>query len=476
MKKMSQLFERRRALFYIILTMSLPAIAEMALNTMLGVSDTIMISLMIGKEALASVGFANQIVFTLIFIFSAFNTGAVALISRSYGEKNFTKLKETAEQNVTLNLAIGLVILCLSVIFNRSIFRIFDTSPEIYLDTLRYFNIILVGFIPMFLSFSFASILRGSGDTLTPMIITGIANLLNIAGNYVLIKGIGPFPQMGISGAAWATSGSRILALLIYIYVLYFRKSAIKLRFEVFFKKEIMKPLWKISLPGGVEQALMQLSFLAMAVIVSQLDTVSEAAFRILIQIESLSFMPAVGLSIATATLVGKSLGEKDVSKASEIGFLSGLTGLLWAVFIGLIFIFFPAGILSLFSRERSIIITGIPVMLFMGLNQLGLNLNIVISGALRGAGDTKRVMYISVARLWILFIPLSYLFVIKLQTGLGGIWYAEIISFAVFGSQLLLRFKNRKWADTDQEIIQDGTTRFRKRRLSRIRRGSSAS
>lgn len=445
-------FSSRKTILILIITMSLPAIGEMALNTMLGVADTIMISRFIGKEALSSVGFANQIVFTLIFIFSAFNTGAVALISRSLGEKNYAKLKKTAEQNVTLNLVIGSAILFLSIYFNREIFRIFDISPEIFEDALKYFNIILVGFVPMFLSFSFAAILRGSGDTKTPMVITGIANMINMVGNYVLILGVGPFPELGIAGAAWATSGSRVIAMGLYIYVLYIRKSDIRMNVKFLFDREILKPLWQISLPGGIEQALMQLSFLAMAVIISQLDTVSEATFRILIQIESLSFMPAVGMSIATATLVGKSLGEKDIDRASEVGFLSSGMGVLWGLFIGIVFILAPESILALFTKDRLLIEQGSRTMLFIGLNQLGLNFHIVMSGALRGAGDTKAVMIINTLRLWTIFVPLMYLFVLPMGRGIPGIWYAEMISFAIFGTQLFFRFRNRKWADISFE------------------------
>jgi len=438
----------KKTILFMIIAMSLPAIAEMALNTMLGVADTIMISRFIGKEALSSVGFANQIVFTLIFIFSTFNTGAVALISRSFGEKNYTRLKKIAEQNVTLNLLIGLGILFLSVLFNRHIFSIFNIPQQIRSDALTYFNIILVSFVPMFLCFSFAAILRGSGDTVTPMVITGIANILNILGNYVLILGIGPFPELGIAGAAWATSGSRILALLIYIYVIYIKNSEIRLRFTLFLEKEIIKPLWSISLPGGIEQALMQLSFLLMAIIISQLDTISEASFRILMQIESLSFMPAIGMSIATATLVGKSLGEKNVDKASEVGYLSSALGLIWAVIIGAIFIIFPREILGLFTKDNHLIDTAVKAMLFLGLNQLGLNFHILISGALRGAGDTRAVMIINSLRLWLVFVPLTYLFVLVLEQGITGIWYAEIISFTIFGYHLLMRFRSRKWID----------------------------
>lgn len=446
MKIIKEYLGQRKALLIMIITMSIPAIMEMALNTMLGVADTIMISRFIGKEALASVGFANQIVFSLIFIFSAFNTGAVALISRAFGEKNYKRLKDIATQNITLNLIIGIVILFIGFLLNDKIFRIFDVSENVYKDTVSYFKIIMIGFVPMFLCFSFAANLRGAGNTMTPMIITGIANVINIFGNYFLILGVGPFPMLGIEGAAWATSGSRILALLIYIYVLYFRKSDLRLHPRFIFSKDIIKPLWKISLPGAVEQALMQTSFVVMGVIISQLDTVAEATFRILIQIESLSFMPAVGMSIATATLVGKSLGEKDKDKAVEVGYLSTGIGILWAILIGAMFIIFPTPILAIFSKDISVINTGVPVMLFMGINQIGLNFVIIISGALRGAGDTRYIMINTLFRLWIIFVPGSYLFVNILNLGITGVWLAEILSFIIFGSMLLKRYHSKKW------------------------------
>ncbi|MGL1892087.1 MAG: MATE family efflux transporter [Spirochaetaceae bacterium] len=446
MINLKEIIQNKKALLFMIITMSLPAIMEMFLNTMLGVADTIMISRFIGKEALASVGFANQIVYTLIFIFSAFNTGAVALISRALGEKNYKKLEAIAEQNITLNLIIGIIILALGYIFSNSIFKIFDISDKVYNDAISYFKIIMIGFVPMFLCFSFAATLRGSGNTVTPMVITGVSNIINIIGNFVLILGIGPFPELGIEGAAWSTSGSRMIALLLYVFVIYIKKSNIRLKMKFFFNKDILKPLWKISLPGGIEQALMHISFVVMAVIVSKLDTVAEATFRILIQIESLSFMPAVGMSIATATLVGKSLGEQDPDKASEVGFLSAGMGVFWGIFIGTIFIIFPNQIIGIFTKDSVVINTGAPVMLFMGLNQMWLTFTIVISGALRGAGDTKYVMTNTLLRLWIIFIPLSFLFVNILNLGIVGVWYAEIASFFFFAALLFFRFKSRKW------------------------------
>ncbi len=442
-------FTAKRALILSILSMAMPAIIEMALNTMLGVADTIMISRFIGDSGLAAAGFANSIMFTLIFVFTSFNTGATALVSRSYGEENFDKLNRIGSQTVLLNGIIGLVVMILSLVFKDQIFMIFDTTPEVASMIDSYFSIIAYGMLAMFLSFSFASILRGAGDTFSPMVITGCANVLNIIGNYVLIKGVWIFPEMGIAGAALSTSVSRILAVIAYIFICFRLHERVHLRVAMMkFQQEIMKPLIRISLPGALEQALMQTSFLAVSVIISKLETTSEAAFRILINIESISFMPAVGISIAAATLVGKSLGEDNKEKAIDVGAVSYGLAIAWGVIAGLLFLVFRYPILSIFTTESSVIESSMFSMLLMAFNQPLLNFMIGISGALRGAGDTKSVMVITILRLWGVFVPLSYLTIIWLDYGVAGIWIAEIISFALFNAVIMKRFKSKKWTD----------------------------
>jgi len=220
-----------------------------------------------------------------------------------------------------------------------------------------------------------------------------------------------------------------------------------KLKLKFFFDKKIIKPLFRISWPGAIEQGLMQLSFVVIGVIVAKLATDSETLFRILIQIESLSFMPAVGISIAAATLVGKSIGEKDIHKATEVGFASAFLGVVWGSFIAILFVLFPELLIKAFTPEVAIVLIGLPVVPFMALNQPGLNFMIVMGGALRGAGDTRRLMYYTIARLWILFIPLAYIFIINFDAGVTGVWYAEIISILFFAFVIFLRFKSKKWS-----------------------------
>ena len=448
MKTMRTHFKYKKALFAMILALSLPAIIEMGLNTLLGVADVVMLGQLIGSNAIASVGFSNQIMYLLIFTFSAFNTGAIAMISRAYGEKDYDKLKNIAEQNVILNLIIGIIIMVISLMTRALIFTIYDIEPAIFADAVTYFTIILIGFVPMFLSFSFAAILRGSGDTKTPMRITALVNALNVIGNYVLITGWGPFPELGIAGAALSTSLSRLVAVLIYINHLYFKEHDFKLKFRLIFDTKIIRPLFRISLPGGIEQALMQLSFVIVGIFIAKLTTSSEALFRILIQIESLSFMPAVGFSIAAATLVGKSLGEKDIQKATEVGYTASFLGMSWGIFMAIIFLVFPSALIAFFTHESEIILLGIPVMPFLAINQPGLNFMIVISGALRGAGDTTKVMVYTILRLWLFFVPLSYVFILYFGNGVAGLWHSEIISILLFASALFYRFKGKKWAE----------------------------
>lgn len=431
-----------------MLTLALPAIIEMGLNTLLGVADTLMISRFIGAEALSAVGNANQIFFVLIFIFSSFNTGATALVSRSYGEGDFHKLNRVAAQATFLNILIGAVITLLAFRSRHLLFLVYDLTPAVRGLAIDYFAIVALSIPLMFIAFSYAAVLRGAGDTKTPMIITGIMNIANIIGNYVLITGFGPFPEMGVAGAALATTLSRLLGFFLYTYVLFVKHTKVRIKLQhMALTKDILSPLWQISYPGAIEQTLMQLSFLIGGIIITTLDTASEAAFRIILSIESLSFMPAVGLSIAAAALVGKSLGEKDVDKAETTGFIAAELGILWGILMGAVFLLFPETLLGIYDAGPSLIALSALTMIVAGFNQPFLNFMIVLSGALRGAGDTRAVLMITTARLWLFFVPLTYLFIVHLDRGIAGFWMAEITSFLFTSILLYRRFRSRKWA-----------------------------
>lgn len=446
-----QFVRNNKALILSIITISLPAIIEMALNTLVGMADTIMISKYIGNEAISAAGNANQLVFTIIFVFSSFNVGATALISRSYGEKNYSRLNQVAGQNLFFNILIGIVITILSVAFGSHTMRIFDTTKEVFEMSVSYLNIVSYSQIFMFISFAVSASLRGVEDTRTPMFVTSLVNILNIIGNYLLINGIGIFPKMGIEGAALSTTISRGVGAVLYIIILLRGNDYLKLKpIDLRISKEIFRPLWNLSSSAGLEQFLMQTSFFAMGIIITILDTTSEAAFRILITIESISYMPAIGISIAAATLVGKALGEKDKNKALHTGYISIGLGILWGIFIGIVFLLFPAQIAGIFSNDPEVIKELIVPLIIAGFDQPLLGFVIVISGALRGAGDTRTVMVLTSIRLWFVFVPLTYILIRFWNVGIKSVWISEIIALLIFNLIMLRRFQEKKWADIE--------------------------
>ncbi|WP_199872927.1 MATE family efflux transporter [Inediibacterium massiliense] len=438
---------KNKKLVLSILMITLPAVAEMGLNTLVNLADTVMVGRLIGKEALAASGFCNEIIFSLIFIFSSFNTGATAMIARRYGEKDYTSLNKIMGQNLSLNFIIGLIISILSFVFAKEILMIYDMSSDVLNMSLQYFRILSYSIPCMFISFCAAACLRGVSDTKTPMIITAITNILNIIGNYCLMTGFWIFPNMGIEGAALSTSISRFIGMVLYLYFLTKGSHHLKIVSEnLKITKNILIPLWNISYPGAIEQVSMSLSYIAAGMIVSLLDTNGEAAFRIVLSIERLSFMPAMGISIAASALVGKSLGEKDIPKSLDTGYTATFLGVSWGIFMGIIFISFPKMFLSLFTKEAILVDTSLLAMYVAGFNQPFLNFMIIISGALRGAGDTKTVMIISALRAWSMYVPLCYVFIILLKIGIAGMWISEILSFFVFASIMFIRFKRQKW------------------------------
>lgn len=436
------------ALLGTMIVVALPAIIEMSLNTGLMVADTLMVSRLVGKEALSAVGVANSVMYTLIFVFTAFNTGAVAMISRSYGEKDLIKAKEVANLNLILNLGIGIAVTLVAYLLRNWLFMPYDITSEVRAQVYIYFDIVMFGMVFQFVSFAFASISRGVEDTKSPMMITLVANVVNVVFNYLLIEGVWIFPRLQVAGAAWATTLSRVVAVTLYIWLFYGGAHKLRLFFNEFkLKTTYLKSLWRIAFPGAIEQFMMQTAFLVAGIIITKLDTDSEAAFRILLNIESTSFMPAVGISIAAATMVGKSLGEKQIEKAYAIGKLAGILGVIWGALIGIVFIALPTEIVSLFTVEEPLIAVSAAVMFYIGINQPLLNYNIAMSGALRGAGDTKAVMRLTALRLWVMFVPLTYIAIVWLDMGVAGLWYAEIASFAVFSAVMYRRFASKKWA-----------------------------
>ncbi|MCK8824005.1 MATE family efflux transporter [Fuchsiella alkaliacetigena] len=431
-----------------IIVLAGPAIIEMLLNTVLGLADTIMVGRGIGAAGLAAVNLANQIAFPIVFIFSAFNIGTTAIVSRYFGARCDSRAQRTASQSYMLNVIVGLFLTVLIFSTYEQLLSLFPAEAEVVKITMEYLEIIIFSQFFMLITISLSSSFRGAGDTTTPMLINGTINLLNILGNWLLIFGIGFFPEWGIRGAAIATTLSRIIGALVFTIIAARGNKKISLIyrwFKINFKQ--IKKIWRISWSAALEQLIMQSSMVILNYLTLKLGTIDYSAYNIIVRLESISFMPIFGISIATTTLVGQYLGAQDQQNALKSGNLSALLGIGLSFLLGILFILFPGFLAGIFINDPEVVSSTVLPLRLAGIQQIPIAVMIIYSGALRGAGDTLRVMWITIIRMWGLAIPITYFVVNYTDTALLGIFIGQNITFAVAALIFYLYFRTEKWA-----------------------------
>jgi len=430
-----------------ILILAIPSMIEMFLNTLVNVADTIMIGRPLGSAGISAMALANQIIFPVVFIFGAFNTGTTAIVARHIGAMEDSKANEGVTQSLILNFSIGIVLMLIMFLFYERFIRLFPAEERVILLSMDYLRIVIFSQFFMLIAFAISSSLRGAGDTRTPMFVNGAINILNIIGNYFLIYGVWIFPEMGISGAALSTTISRAIGALFLIYILLKGNRRIALTIDnIRINLKMMKRILNIGWSAAIEQFFMQTSFMVINFIIISLGKVSHAIFNIVIRIESISFMPAFGISIAATTLVGQYLGSKDEELAVSAGNISAVLGVILGVVLGIVFLIFPKELVSIFISEKEVIEAAVIPLRMAAFQEWAIAVMLIYAGALRGAGDTRRVMMVTIFRVWGLFVPFTYIFVNFTKLGIIGVFIATLTEFIVTAALFYLRFKSRKW------------------------------
>jgi putative MATE family efflux protein len=291
--------------------------------------------------------------------------------------------------------------------------------------------------------------LRGAGETRIPMIYNVGANLFNVFGNYVLIYGKLGFPALGVTGAAISTDIARILACLAGLYVLFFsRKTKLALTAKGDYRPDfdIIKQVFKIGMPAAAEQFVLQSGLILFARTVSGLGTATYAAHQIGLNINGLTFSPSQAFGVAATTMVGQSLGANDIKKADECANLIHKMGMAVACFIGLMFIFFSHPIARLYTNDLTVAAMAGTVLKIMALAQPGQSTQLVLAGALRGAGDTMYPLYASALGIWVFRVVMAYIFVNIFGWGLIGAWVAMVLDQYTRSAIVYTRYRSGKW------------------------------
>lgn len=436
-----------------ILHLAWPAALRMFLQSIVGIIDVIMVG-QIGAHALATVDVSNRFVFITIGVLSALTIGSTALVARYKGAKDSIKTNNIIIQSLLSGIILSSIVAILGFIFAKDILRMVmilmdEVDPFILNEGNIYLKIVFISMIFALPTMMLNSILQGLGDMRTPLYIMIITNIVNVIGNYLLIFGIGFFPRLEVTGAALGTGLGRLAGFLIGLYILLSKNTLIKIDFENVDWKihwKTIKDILNIGIPASVEQLVRQSSQIIYTTLVSGLGTITIAANAVAMNINSLPMMLGFGFSLAATTLVGQSLGANKEDLATEYGKQTTLITMILMSIISIPMFIWVDPIIKLYTNNPEVIELARPVVRMIICVQPVFAVYIVLSGALRGAGDTRFTMITTIIGNWAGRLLSSLFFGYILGYGLIGFWIGMLIDICTRASLIFKRFKSKKW------------------------------
>ena len=430
-----------------IFKLSIPVAIENVLHMSVFIIDAVMVG-RLGTDALASIGLAGALYFTISMVFSSLSVGSASIVARHIGAKEKEAAQVVGAQAVLMSLILGVLVTPLLLVFAQKMLVLMSAEPQVSALGKSYLQIIGGFFIFRLIILACNGILRGAGDTKTPMKITIIINCINILFNWLLIFGIGPFPRWGVAGAAWATAIAYTIGTVLLCTKLFTGRCILRISIRqiIQFHFESVKRIIRISIPAAIDAFLTQIGFLIFAKIVAILGTIPLAAHQIAIRIESISFMPGFALAVSTATLVGQSLGTKNVNLALLSMRRSCYFAMALMGFFAFIFLIFPAQMATIFKPEPSVLSLAVVCVMIAALEQPALAIYMVYSGGLRGAGDTISPMIITIVGTLCFHVPISYLFGITLGWGLAGVWFGSALDWICRAIAIYILYRRGRW------------------------------
>ncbi|MGQ9597824.1 MAG: MATE family efflux transporter [Anaerolineae bacterium] len=429
-----------------VLRLALPATGEQMLSMMVGIVDTFLVG-HLGAASLAAVGLASQWIFLAYTLLGATATGSTALIARFIGAKESEQANRVVRQSVWLGALIGLGCSLVGAGLAWPAVLLLGAEAEVVTLSTSYLRIV-AGFL-FFSSLMFIgnACLRGAGDTRTPLYVMLVVNLVNISVAWTTINGLWGLPKLGVVGSALGAASGQLVGGILVLANLLKGRSGIRLNFA-HFRPEwgLVRRILRIGLPTGVEQVFFRTGNMAYVRILAALGIAAYAANQVAINSWSLSFMPGFGFAVAATTLVGQSLGAQDPEEAQRRGFATYWMGAGLMGFIGLSFVFFPTQIMGFFTNDQEVIGLGALPLRIMGIFQPILAASMIFTGGLRGAGDTRYPMVVTAGGIWLVRLPLAYLFAIGLGWGLTGAWSSMAIDLTIRALLNFLRFRSGRW------------------------------
>ncbi len=409
----------------------------------------------LGTEELAAMSFAFPIIFVVISLGAGFSISGSALVSQYTGAEQSDQANHAAGQVLIFGTSISTFLTILGLLYGRSALQMLGPEPEVLELAWAYFRILCAAIPLIFIYFIFQATYRAIGDTVTPMLIKLFSVGLNVILDPLLIFGIGPFPYLGITGAAWATVFSRLLATIIGLYLLFtsYRGGLHLQTHHLIPDFQVILKIIKIGAPAAASMTALALARTFMTGIVGSFGTATMAAWGVVNRVMSVFRLPAMGTSRATTILVGQHLGAHQVPRAEKTAWTSTAVtfGSLFA--LGLVGLLVAPFIITIFDSTPDVVRIGTEYLRIAIFAYVFLGIQQVLCGGLRGAGNTVEDAAIRIITQWGMQIPFAYY--LSSIFGRIGIWWAVLLSYFLGAGLSIVWFRRGTWQET---VIDDPT------------------
>jgi len=406
-----------------ILLLAVPMVLEMLMESIFAVVDVFFVA-RLGANAVATVGLTESMLTLIYTVAVGLSIGATAMVARRTGERDTEGAARTAAQVIALGLLMGLMLGLCGVLLAPRLLRVMGASPEVISSGAGYTRVMLGGNVVIMLLFLINAVFRGAGDAAIAMRVLWLANLINILLGPCLIFGLGPFPELGVKGAAIATTIGRGTGALFAFSRLCVPGGRIRLtRRQLRIEPAVMMRLLRLSASGAFQVFIGMASWIGLIRILSSFGSDALAGYTIGMRILLFALLPSWGMSNAAATMVGQSLGARKPERAERAVWRAGFYNMCFLGTVGLVFVLFAGPIIGLFTHDPAVMPYGVACLRTVACGFLFYAYGMVITQSFNGAGDTWTPTVINLFVFWLWEIPLAYVLAIVLGFGPRGVF-----------------------------------------------------
>jgi len=433
-----------------IYRLALPTFVGNILFVALSIADMYFVG-KLGIDALATVAVGQTIAFTLWIAVEGIYMATIAMVSRAVGARDAAHAREVATQALIMGIVSSLSVGLVGYALSDRLLLLLGVSESVLTMGLPYLEVMCLGFIVMSPLFLSSAIMRGAGDVITPMKVFAVSTVFNIVLDPLLIFGVWLFPELGVVGSAWASVIARFTGAVAAIYVLFSGRSREEVHLhasEIRLNFPLMLEILKIGSYQSIEGAQWSLRRLIMMRVAARFGPMAQAVMGVGLRAGMLVEIVSWGLGSSAATLVGQNLGARNPQRAQDCAYRASRFGMLFAVCAGSAFYIFAPQIVAVFVHEQHVVEAGAVLLRFLAPTYLFTVWWMVFGRSLKGAGDTRSPMFITLGVFLVFQIALVLLLVLVMDVGMNGMWFGMAAANVLAGVAARYWFSRGKWKE----------------------------